>query len=119
MPALTPGPSPDGRGEHLIPTHPPFSRRTQIHRAAAVASLSLLVLALGAWACAQGKGGEPPLNPIMGEFAGTFTPAGGQAVKAEAKVIADQNHTVPRGRPLSGRRRQGHPLELPGRRQGR
>ena len=63
-----------------------------IHRAA-ISSLSLLVLALGASAYAQGKGGEPPLNPIMGEFAGTFTPAGGQAIKAEAKVIADQNNT--------------------------
>jgi hypothetical protein len=28
----------------------------------------------------------------MGEFEGTFTPAGGQAVKAEAKVLADQDH---------------------------
>ena len=28
----------------------------------------------------------------MGELAGTFTPAGGQAVKAEAKVIADEHN---------------------------
>ncbi len=62
-----------------------------VHRAA-VLSLSLLVLAVGTWACAQNRGREPPLNPIMGEFAGTFTPAAGQAVKAEAKVIADENH---------------------------
>ena len=62
------------------------------HRAA-VSSLSLLVLALGTWACAQDKGAEPPLDPIMGQFEGTFTPAGGQAVKAEAKVIADQDNT--------------------------
>ena len=62
-----------------------------IHRAA-VLSLLLLVLAVGTWACAQEQKGEPPLNPIMGEFAGTFTPAGGQAVKAEAKVLADQDN---------------------------
>ena len=62
-------------------------------RCAAVVPLSLLVLALGAYVRAQGPGREPPLNPIMGEFAGTFTPAGGQPVKAEAKVIADQKHT--------------------------
>ena len=59
-------------------------------RRAAVVSLSLLILAIGVCARAEGPRGEPPLNPIMGEFAGTFTPAGGQAVKAEAKVIADE-----------------------------
>ncbi len=31
-------------------------------------------------------------DPIMGEFEGTFTPQGGQAVKAKAKVIADENN---------------------------
>jgi hypothetical protein len=31
-------------------------------------------------------------DPIMGDFEGTFTPQGGQAVKAEAKVIADENN---------------------------
>ena len=61
------------------------------HRAA-VLSLSLLVLTVGTRACAQNQGGEPPLDPIMGEFEGTFTPAGGQAVKAEAKVVADQDN---------------------------
>ncbi|MGA2259645.1 MAG: DUF1080 domain-containing protein, partial [Thermoguttaceae bacterium] len=61
-------------------------------RPAAIVPLLLLVLALGAYARAQGPRREPPLNPIMGEFAGTFTPAGGQPVKAEAKVIADQKH---------------------------
>ena len=61
-------------------------------RRAAVLPLSLLVLALGVCVCAQEQRPEPPLNPIMGEFLGTFTPAGGQAVKAEAKVIADQDN---------------------------
>ncbi len=61
-------------------------------RRAAVLSLSLLVLGLGVCVCARGQKAEPPLNPIMGEFAGTFTPAGGQAIKAEAKVIADQDN---------------------------
>ena len=66
-------------------------RRNMSHRAA-VLSLSLLVLTVGTRACAQNQGGEPPLDPIMGEFEGTFTPAGGQAVKAEAKVVADQDN---------------------------
>ncbi len=61
-------------------------------RRAAVLPLSLLVLALGVCVCAQEQRPEPPLNPIMGEFLGTLTPAGGQAIKAEAKVIADQDH---------------------------
>ena len=62
-----------------------------VHRAA-VLSISLLALAMGPWAYAQNRGREPPLNPVMGEFEGTFTPAAGQAVKAEAKVIADEKH---------------------------
>ena len=50
----------------------------------------------------------------MGEFEGTFTPPGGQAVKAEAKVIADENRKYrvivlyPAGNPKATR------LELPG-----
>ncbi len=36
---------------------------------------------------------KKPLDPLMGEFEGTFTPHGGQAIKAEAKVIANGNNT--------------------------
>jgi len=31
-------------------------------------------------------------DPMTGEYEGTFTPTGGQAIKAEAKVIADGDH---------------------------
>ena len=62
-------------------------------RPLAVLSLCLLAaLALVASASAAGHGNAAALDPIMGEFAGTLTPASGDAVKAEAKVIADENH---------------------------
>ena len=53
--------------------------------------------ALGPGVCRHGPGGkpirgsEPPLDPIMGEFEGTLT-LDGAAEKAEAKVIADEDH---------------------------
>ncbi len=58
------------------------------HRAAILllVLLSLTVLA----ACT--KVAKRQSDPMMGEFEGTFTPQGGQAVKAEAKVIADEGN---------------------------
>jgi hypothetical protein len=46
--------------------------------------LSLLLLA----GCTAA---EKPSDPIMGEYEGTITPQGAQAIKAEAKVIADED----------------------------
>ena len=37
-------------------------------------------------------GAETPLNPIMGEFEGTVTLDNGKTLKAEAKVLADEDH---------------------------
>jgi len=50
----------------------------------------LAALALVATASAAGHGNEAPLDPIMGEFAGTLSLANAQTVKAEGKVIADE-----------------------------
>jgi hypothetical protein len=54
---------------------------------------TLSALALGAMALAanEAHGSEPALDRIMGEFEGTLT-LDGVAVKAEAKVIADEDH---------------------------
>jgi hypothetical protein len=52
----------------------------------------LAALALVATASAAGHGNEAALDPIMGEFAGDLSLAAGQTVKAEGKVIADENN---------------------------
>jgi hypothetical protein len=44
-----------------------------------------------AWAEEAPKPPEEPPDSIMGEYFGTYTPAGGQAVKAEGRVIAEGN----------------------------
>ncbi len=63
-----------------------------MNRIAAVLPFSLLLLVLGASACAQDHGGQVPLDPIMGEFEGTVTLENGKVVKAEAKVLADEDN---------------------------
>ena len=51
-------------------------------------SLSWLMLLAG---CTVVK--KKPLDPFMGDFEGTFTPHGGQTIKAQAKVIANGDDT--------------------------
>ena len=62
------------------------------HRIAKLLACSLVVLGLPAMACLAAHEPEAPLDPIMGEFAGTLTTPDGKAVKAEGKVIADQDN---------------------------
>ena len=54
-------------------------------------TLGCLAFAAVALAANQPRGSEPALDPIMGEFEGTLT-LDGATVKAEAKVIADEDH---------------------------
>jgi len=51
----------------------------------------LLAMASLAWAEEAAKPPEEPADSIMGEYFGTFTPQGGQAIKAEGRVIAEGN----------------------------
>jgi hypothetical protein len=51
----------------------------------------LAALALAATASAAGHGNEAALDPIMGEFAGTMSLTNALTVKAEGKVIADED----------------------------
>jgi len=54
---------------------------------AVVGVVVIAAMAAAGWALA----GEAPTDTIMGEYAGTFTPAEGAGLKAEAKVIAEGN----------------------------
>ena len=60
-------------------------------RVSLFAVCSFVALALGTSACSGGHGAEAPLDPIMGEFAGTLTGVGASAVQAEGKVLADED----------------------------
>ncbi|MGO9107667.1 MAG: DUF1080 domain-containing protein [Thermoguttaceae bacterium] len=57
----------------------------------AACTLASLAFAATAPAANDSPGSEPALDPIMGEFEGTLT-SNGLDVKAEAKVIADEDH---------------------------
>jgi hypothetical protein len=65
-----------------------MGRTDMSHRAVilGILALSLTVLA----ACTKLSKRES--DSMAGEYEGTFTPQGGQAIKAEAKVIADENN---------------------------
>ncbi len=54
-------------------------------------TFSALAFAATALTATPSHGAEPALDPIMGEFGGTLT-LDGATVKAEAKVIADEDH---------------------------
>ena len=54
-------------------------------------TLSALAFAAMALTANEARGSEPALDRIMGEFEGTLT-VDGVAVKAEGKVIADEDH---------------------------
>jgi len=55
----------------------------------------VVAMALAAWVCGgrgiapAAEGSAPSVDVVMGDYEGTFTPAGGPAVKAEAKVVAE------------------------------
>ena len=53
--------------------------------------LSSLLFCAAALSKVEAQPAGTPPAPIMGEYAGTFTPVGAQAVKAEAKVLADED----------------------------
>ena len=57
----------------------------------ALAVATLLLVTSSAWAEEAAKPPEEPADSIMGEYFGTCTPAGGQAIKAEGRVIAEGN----------------------------
>ncbi|MGD0900846.1 MAG: DUF1080 domain-containing protein [Thermoguttaceae bacterium] len=61
-----------------------------VYRVVMLLACCAMVLALPAAVCSAAGGPEVPPDPVMGEFAGTLTPPDGQAVKAEVKLIADQ-----------------------------
>ncbi len=62
-----------------------------VYRIAKLLACSVMVLALSASGCLASHGPEVPPDPIMGEFAGTLTTPDGKAVKAEVKLIADED----------------------------
>jgi hypothetical protein len=63
----------------------------KVHMSHGAARLLILLWSLTLLAACT-KLAKRESDPIMGEFEGTFTPQGGQAVKAEAKVIADADN---------------------------
>ena len=114
-----PDASPDGLPRNANPIlTSPLKEKTMVRRAA-VLPLSLLVLALGVCVCAQEQRPEPPLNPIMGEFLGTLTPARRPGDQGRGQGDRRPRPQLPGGRPLSGRCAQGHSHRIARRRPGR